>query len=40
MRVEYIEEKYAETKAGLPGVKKLDSMTIMKECQDLSDVVF
>jgi D-amino peptidase len=40
LRVEYIEEKYADAKAGFPGVKRLDSVTITKECQNLADVIF
>ena len=40
LRVEYIEEKYADAKAGFPGVKRLDSVTITKECQSLADVIF
>ena len=40
LKVEYIEEKYAEDKSKLPGVKRLDEVTIVKQCQGLEDVIF
>ncbi|MCW4014277.1 MAG: M55 family metallopeptidase [Candidatus Bathyarchaeota archaeon] len=40
LKVEFIEEKYADSKSGFPGVKRLDSVTISKECHSLADVVF
>jgi D-amino peptidase len=40
LKVEYIEDKYADAKAGFLGIKRLDSVTITKECQSLADVVF
>ncbi|TRO55033.1 hypothetical protein E2P71_03335, partial [Candidatus Bathyarchaeota archaeon] len=39
-KVEYIEEKYADAKVGFPGISRLDSVTITKECQSLGDVIF
>ena len=39
LKVEYIEEKYADAKAGLPGVKRLDSVTVTKECNSLEDII-
>ena len=40
LKVEYIEAKYADDKAKLPGVTKLDKNTISKQCNGLGDVVF
>lgn len=40
LKVEYIEPKYAEEKAKLPGVKRLDEVTITKLCHSLEDVIF
>ena len=40
LRVEYIDAKYAEEKAKLLGVKRLDDTTITKFCESLDDVVF
>jgi D-amino peptidase len=40
LKVEYIEPKYANDKAKLPGVKRLNEVTITKQCQSLEDVIF
>jgi len=40
LKVEYIEEKYAKAKVGFPGVKRLDSLVITKECSSLEEVIF
>ncbi len=40
LRVEYVEAKYAEGTAKAPGVTRLDEVTIAKECNGLSDIVF
>ncbi|MBE0633968.1 M55 family metallopeptidase [Candidatus Bathyarchaeota archaeon] len=39
LRVEYIEPKYVEEKANLPGVTRLDEFTITKQCHGLEDVI-
>ncbi len=39
LKIEYIESKYADSKEKLPGVKRLDDLTITKKCNSLSDVV-
>jgi D-amino peptidase len=39
LRVEYIEPKYAEEKANLPGVTRLDEFTITKQGHGLEDVI-
>ena len=40
LKVEYIESKYAEEKEKLPGVTRLDEVTITKQCKNLDDVIF
>jgi D-amino peptidase len=40
LKVEYIESKYAEEKARLPGVTRIDDVTISKKCENLEDIIF
>ncbi|MFP3951610.1 MAG: M55 family metallopeptidase [Candidatus Bathyarchaeia archaeon] len=40
LKVEYIEARYADDKAKLPGVTRLDDVTVTKRCNSLEDVVF
>jgi len=40
LRVEFIDAKYAEDKMKMPGVKRVDDVTISKVCKSLGDVVF
>jgi D-amino peptidase len=39
LKVEYTQAKYAEAKTQIPGVTRLNNLTISKECQELSDFI-